>query len=163
MSETFFDTCVNWSCVTRCRCRTTSSTLFIVYTVYTYTVCNGGGGKGFWVSERSTPAAKLLYRSILLCRWRHFALPSMSLIFLRVTMSLLMCEVGALCSVHCKKFLRDSWIYFDQTLQGLCVFYVYKGFFLGLLFLFKERSFPVYSMWKLYLLCRGNLFLALFG
>ncbi len=21
MSETFFDTCVNWSCVTRCRCR----------------------------------------------------------------------------------------------------------------------------------------------
>ncbi len=24
MSETFFDTCVNWSCVTRCRCRTTS-------------------------------------------------------------------------------------------------------------------------------------------
>jgi hypothetical protein len=31
MSETFFDTCVNWSCVTRCRCRTTSSTLFTVY------------------------------------------------------------------------------------------------------------------------------------
>ncbi len=28
MSETFFDTCVNWSCVTRCGCRTTSSTLF---------------------------------------------------------------------------------------------------------------------------------------
>ena len=30
MSETFFDTCVNWSCVTRCGCRTTSSTLFTV-------------------------------------------------------------------------------------------------------------------------------------
>jgi len=27
-------------------------------------------------------------------------------------------------SVHCKKFLRDSWIDFDQTLQGLCVMYV---------------------------------------
>jgi hypothetical protein len=31
MSETFFDTCVNWSCVTRCGCHTTSSTLFTVY------------------------------------------------------------------------------------------------------------------------------------
>jgi hypothetical protein len=30
MSETLFDTCVNWSCVTRCWCRTTSSTLFTV-------------------------------------------------------------------------------------------------------------------------------------
>jgi hypothetical protein len=30
MSETFFDTCVNWSCVTRCGRRTTSSTLFTV-------------------------------------------------------------------------------------------------------------------------------------
>jgi hypothetical protein len=48
--------------------------------------------------------------------------------------------------MHCKKFLRDSWIFFDQTLQGLCVFYVYKVFFPGLLFLFKERSFLVYSM-----------------
>ncbi len=33
MSETFFDTCVFWSCVTRCGCRTTSSTLFTVYGV----------------------------------------------------------------------------------------------------------------------------------
>ncbi len=33
MSETFFNTCVNWSCVTRCGCRTTSSTLFTVYFV----------------------------------------------------------------------------------------------------------------------------------
>jgi hypothetical protein len=31
MSETFFDTCVNWSCVTRCGCQTTLSTLFTVY------------------------------------------------------------------------------------------------------------------------------------
>jgi hypothetical protein len=31
MSETFFDTCVNWSCVTRCGYRTTSSTLFTVW------------------------------------------------------------------------------------------------------------------------------------
>jgi len=31
MSETLFDTCVFWSCVTRCGCRTTSSTLFTVY------------------------------------------------------------------------------------------------------------------------------------
>ncbi len=30
MSETFFDTCVNWSCVTRRGCRTSSSTLFTV-------------------------------------------------------------------------------------------------------------------------------------
>jgi hypothetical protein len=30
MSETFFETCVNWSCVTRYGCRTTSSTLFTV-------------------------------------------------------------------------------------------------------------------------------------
>ncbi len=34
MSETFFDTCVNWSCVTRCGCRTTSSSLFTVYEDY---------------------------------------------------------------------------------------------------------------------------------
>jgi hypothetical protein len=31
MSETFFNTWVNWSCVTRCGCRTTLSTLFTVY------------------------------------------------------------------------------------------------------------------------------------
>jgi hypothetical protein len=30
MSKTLFDTCVNWSCVTRCGCRTISSTLFTV-------------------------------------------------------------------------------------------------------------------------------------
>jgi hypothetical protein len=30
MSENLFDTCVNWSCVTRCGYRTTSSTLFTV-------------------------------------------------------------------------------------------------------------------------------------
>jgi hypothetical protein len=30
MSETFFDTCVFWSCLTRCGCRATSSTLFTV-------------------------------------------------------------------------------------------------------------------------------------
>ncbi len=30
ISKNFFDTCVNWSCVTRCGCRTTSSTLFTV-------------------------------------------------------------------------------------------------------------------------------------
>ncbi len=33
MPETFFDTCVNWSCVTRCGYRTTSSTLFTVYII----------------------------------------------------------------------------------------------------------------------------------
>ena len=30
MSKTLFDTCVFWSCVTRCGCRTTLSTLFTV-------------------------------------------------------------------------------------------------------------------------------------
>jgi hypothetical protein len=40
MSETFFDTCVNWSCVTRCGCRTTSSILFTVYTL--------AGRRGGW-------------------------------------------------------------------------------------------------------------------
>ncbi len=36
MSKTFFDTCMNWSCVTRCGCRTTSSTLFTVYVELVY-------------------------------------------------------------------------------------------------------------------------------
>ncbi len=31
MSKNLFDTCVFWSCVTRCGCRTTSSTLFTVH------------------------------------------------------------------------------------------------------------------------------------
>jgi hypothetical protein len=31
MSKNLFDTCVFWSCVTRCGCRTTSSTLFTVW------------------------------------------------------------------------------------------------------------------------------------
>jgi hypothetical protein len=31
MWKNLFDTCVVWSCVTRCRCGTTSSTLFTVY------------------------------------------------------------------------------------------------------------------------------------
>ncbi len=35
MSKTLFDTCVFWSCVTRCRCRTTQSTLFTVNTYWT--------------------------------------------------------------------------------------------------------------------------------
>jgi hypothetical protein len=39
MSETFFDTCVNWSCVTRCGWRTTSSTLFTVCVVANVAKC----------------------------------------------------------------------------------------------------------------------------
>ncbi len=34
------------------------------YAVYTYTQCVRGGGMGFWASDRLTPAAKSLYRSI---------------------------------------------------------------------------------------------------
>ncbi len=41
MSETFFDTCVNWSCVTRCGCRTTSSTVFTVKEIAAYRRVNG--------------------------------------------------------------------------------------------------------------------------
>jgi hypothetical protein len=36
MSKTLFDTCVFWSCVTRCGCRTTSSTLFTVQNKVNY-------------------------------------------------------------------------------------------------------------------------------
>ncbi len=39
MSEIFFDTCVNWSCVTRCGCRTTSSSLFTVHPLTARRVC----------------------------------------------------------------------------------------------------------------------------
>ncbi len=38
MSETFFNTCVNWSCVTRCGCRTTSS-FFLQCTKCLFSVC----------------------------------------------------------------------------------------------------------------------------
>ncbi len=48
------------------------------YTVYTYTVCKG---EGFGVL--GLRQIKHLYRSIFF-RWRHFALPSLSLIFLRL-------------------------------------------------------------------------------
>ncbi len=41
MSETFFDTCVNWSCVTRCGCWTTSSTLFTVLYRLVFLKCRG--------------------------------------------------------------------------------------------------------------------------
>ncbi len=37
ISKNLFDTCVFWSCVTRCGCRTTSSTLFTVYLLMHYT------------------------------------------------------------------------------------------------------------------------------
>ncbi len=47
------------------------------YTVYTYTVCKGGGYGG-----PGPQTDKLLPQSFF--RWRHFALPSMSLIFLRL-------------------------------------------------------------------------------
>ncbi len=50
--------------------------------LYTRMQCvRGGGGYGFWASDRKTPAAKSIYRSFL--RWRHFALSPMSLILLR--------------------------------------------------------------------------------
>ncbi len=38
---------------------------FPVYTVYTYILCKGGG-MGFWASDRQTPVAKSLHRSIVL-------------------------------------------------------------------------------------------------
>ncbi len=41
-------------------------------------VRGGGGCIRFWASDRLTPAAKVNF-----LRWRHFALPSMSVIFLR--------------------------------------------------------------------------------
>ncbi len=49
---TFFDTCVNWSCVTRCGCRTTSLTLFTVYWPPTPSPPLGaGGGHTRWVER----------------------------------------------------------------------------------------------------------------
>jgi hypothetical protein len=54
MSETFFDTCVNWSCVTRCGCRTTSSTLFTVYP-YFYELIDNFLSKKFYNSLRIGP------------------------------------------------------------------------------------------------------------
>ncbi len=54
------------------------------YTVYTYTMCVGGGVWGYGVlglsqvnTSRNSPFTSQFFR------WRHFALPSMSLIFLR--------------------------------------------------------------------------------
>ncbi len=59
-------------------------------------LCVRGGGMGFWATDRWTLAAKSLYRSIFL-RWRHFALSSMSLIFLRMWPSLfIMCTIAVL-------------------------------------------------------------------
>ncbi len=40
MWKNLFDTCVVWSCVTRCRCGTTSSTLFTVYGISELSVQN---------------------------------------------------------------------------------------------------------------------------
>jgi hypothetical protein len=86
-----------------------------LYNVYAYTVCKGGGGMGFCWRPYSARVARVLHsehtklvdhpkqkprrggglRQINTCskiplqvhffRWRHFALPSMSLIFLRHT------------------------------------------------------------------------------
>jgi hypothetical protein len=42
MWKNLFDTCVVWSCVTRCRCGTTSSTLFTVYALQHNTGKEGG-------------------------------------------------------------------------------------------------------------------------
>ncbi len=58
MSETFFDTCVNWSCVTRCGCRTTSSTLFLQCMIYT------------------APYVMLLMRAASIARYRVFWAPN---------------------------------------------------------------------------------------
>ncbi len=51
------------------------------YTVYTYTVLCVRGDMGFYASDRYTPAAKSLYRSIFLDD-DNFALPSLSIAFL---------------------------------------------------------------------------------
>ncbi len=52
MSETFFDTCVNWSWVTRCGCRTTSSTLFLQCSrtkwIHFLSVGDGREGEDLW-------------------------------------------------------------------------------------------------------------------
>ncbi len=49
------------------------------YTAYTYTVCQGG--MGFWASktDKHLPLSPLTGHFF---KWRYFALPSMSLIFL---------------------------------------------------------------------------------
>ncbi len=74
------------------------------YTVHTYTVCKGGGAMGFCASDRYTPAAKSLYIQFFI--WRHFALPSMSLIFLQYAVCFLLHPVHAY-SVNIKKIIHD--------------------------------------------------------
>ncbi len=69
MSETLFDTCVFWSCVTRCGCRTTSSTLFTVDLqkkfLFVYVICYLGE---FFLQSDQTQikSCQRLYHSIYL-------------------------------------------------------------------------------------------------
>ncbi len=55
-----------------------------VYCIHVY-ACSvlGCSSMGIWASDRSTPAANLFPFTDQIFRWRRFALPSMSLIFLR--------------------------------------------------------------------------------
>jgi hypothetical protein len=53
-----------------------------IHTVYTYKVCLGGGGYGI-LGLRQINTVRKVPLHVNFVRWRHFALPSISLIFVR--------------------------------------------------------------------------------
>ncbi len=111
----------------------------ILYTtVYTYTLYKGGGGIGFWASRQINTCRKDLLQAIFF-RWRHFAWPSMSLIFLRAALSgkclswvpflylgwnqdlLNLDEMPLSPSSHCTDFSCSIWEVFVKRLRR-CLF-----------------------------------------
>jgi hypothetical protein len=60
MSKNLFDTCVFWSCVTRCGCRTTSSTLFTVSRKFAKIVATQGALAVSLTTAENRPSATVL-------------------------------------------------------------------------------------------------------
>jgi hypothetical protein len=87
----------------------TQKKLSVAHLWYTYTVCRGGGERYGVLGPRQINTCR--YRSFFF-RWLHFALPSMSLIFLRYRVSFLFWTVIYSKSIYFRKFNR-TWITFD--------------------------------------------------
>ncbi len=88
----------------------TQKKLSVAHLWYTYTVCKGGG-EGYGVlGPRQINTCRKVPLEVNFFRWRHFALPSMNLIFLRYRVSSLFCRLWSK-SIYFRKFNR-TWITF---------------------------------------------------
>jgi hypothetical protein len=114
------------------------------YTVYTYTVCGSGYGV---LDLRQIDHCRKIPLQVNFFRWRHFALPSMSLIFLRVQLKgMYLLTRGTI--AHFKKNLFG-------LIRQMCKFMSHKHWVWYYIPFYRNADIKLHSIARLKIVKRG--------